>query len=161
MDEHILKTDETIPPRIKDERLGHVVRQLNREFQTSLESRLLPCGVNFGFLAYLRALWEEEGSSQIDLSERVGLSGPTTHSVIKRMEAAGLVELRPMVEGKPRRAVFLSEQGRNIRKTLEPMAEEVNAVAVAGLTEEEKVQLRELLIKLYLNLQEDDVKNSK
>ncbi len=145
---------------LEHERFGHIVRQLNREFQTSLEQRILPVGVNFGFWAYLRALWDEDGISQRDLSDRVGLSGPTTHSVIKRMETANLVELRPIVEGKPRRAVFLSEQGKKIRKTLEPLAEEVNAVATDGLTQEEHQQLRLLLMKLYRNLIADPLKKS-
>lgn len=140
------------PVGLVDERLAHIVRQLARDFQTCLEEKLQPYGVNHGFWAYLRELWNEEGISQRDLSDRVGLSGPTTNSVVKRMEAAELVELRPIVEGKPRRVVYLTQRGRDLRAVLEPLAEEVNALAVQQMDAEEVGRLREALLKVHANL---------
>ena len=137
---------------LSDERIAHIVRELAREFQTSLESRLLSHGVSFGFWAYLRELWNDDGISQRDLSDRLGLSGPTTHSVIRRMEKAGLVELRPIRENKPRRLVYLSTRGRELRTVLEPLAEEVNALAVQGISPDRLQDLRRDLLQIHENL---------
>jgi len=137
---------------LSDERIAHIVRELAREFQTSLERRLLSHGVSFGFWAYLRELWNDDGISQRDLSDRLGLSGPTTHSVIKRMEKAGLVELRPIREDKPRRLVYLSGRGRELRSILEPLAEEVNALAVKGIGRDRLQELRHDLLQIHVNL---------
>lgn len=137
---------------LSDERIAHIVRELAREFQTSLERRLLSHGVSFGFWAYLRELWNDDGISQRDLSDRLGLSGPTTHSVIKRMEKAGLVELRPIREDKPRRLVYLSGRGRKLRSVLEPLAEEVNALAVKGISNGRLKELRHDLLLIHQNL---------
>lgn len=138
-----------LPP---DERLAHIVRHAARAFQGNLEQRLAAHGVNFGFWSYLRVLWQEEGLSQKVLSERVGLTGPTTHSVIRRMENAGLVTLRPIVEGKPRRAIYLTQRGRDLRRTLEPLAEKVNKIACQGFDARETAQLRALLLRVLQNL---------
>ncbi|WP_051299290.1 MarR family winged helix-turn-helix transcriptional regulator [Marinobacterium litorale] len=147
---------ETTGPSLSEERIAHIIRQCARDFYNSLEKRLQPYGVNHGFWAYLRELWVEEGISQRDLSERVGLTGPTTNSVIKRMEAAGLVELRPIVEGKPRRVVYLTKRGRELRDILEPLAKEVNDIAVAGMEHEEVVLIRNLLLRIHTNLAMDN-----
>jgi len=143
-------------PLLADERIAHIVRHTGRAFQNGLERRLAAHGVNFGFWSYLRVLWNEEGLSQRVLSERVGLTGPTTHSVIRRMESAGLVEMRPVVEGRPRRAVYLSQRGRDLRKTLEPLAEEINRVAIDGLTRQEVDELRRLMLRINDNLAQLD-----
>ncbi len=138
--------------RLVDERLAHIVRQLARDFQNCLEERIQPYGVNHGFWAYLRELWEEDGVSQRDLSERVGLSGPTTNSVVKRMVVADLVELCPIVEGKPRMLVHLTDRGRSLRGVLEPLAEEVNTIAVRDMSSDETDILRTFLLKMLSNL---------
>ncbi len=143
-------------PDLADERIAHIVRGVARAFQTSLERRLAAHGVGFGFWVYLRVLWAEDGLSQRTLSDRVGLTGPTTHAVVKRMEAAGLVELKPVVAGKPRRVVRLSEEGRRLQHVLEPLAEEVNDLARQGLTTAEQSALRDSLLRLYDNLTNDD-----
>lgn len=140
---------------LAEERIARIVRHINREFQRCLERRLFSHGINFGFWDYLRVLWKEDGISQRTLSDRVGLTGPTTHSVIRRMETAGLIELRPIVKGKPRRAVFLSDHGRQLESTLKPVAEEVNNLAVGDITAEEAAQLRRLLMRLHDNLLAD------
>ncbi|MBR7890159.1 MULTISPECIES: MarR family winged helix-turn-helix transcriptional regulator [Marinomonas] len=137
---------------IKYERLAHIVRQVVRDFQVCLESQLQPHGVNHGYWSYLRELWSEEGLSQRELSERVGLSEPTTNSVVKRMEAAGLLELRPIVEGKPRRLVYLTPKGRSLQSVLVPKAEVINLLAVEGISEEKVAILRECLLTVHNNL---------
>jgi len=145
---------------LSDERIAHIVRELAREYQNSLERRLLAHGVSFGFWAYLRELWNDDGTSQRDLSDRLGLAGPTTHSVIKRMEKAGLVELRPIREDKPRRLVYLSRRGRELRTVLEPLAEEVNALAVEGISSDRLRELRSDLLRIHENLFADTTAQS-
>lgn len=137
---------------LSDERIAHVIRHVGRAFQTSLERKLAEHGVNFGFWAYLRVLWDSDGLSQRDLSDQVGLTGPTTHSVVQRMEAAGLIERRSVAEGRSRRVVFLTERGRALRRTLEPLAESLNAKAVAGLSEADIETLRDWLLRIDRNL---------
>ncbi|MGD9859684.1 MarR family transcriptional regulator [Marinobacterium iners] len=143
-------------PDLKNERMAHIVRELSKQYFNSLERRLLPYGVNHGFWAYLRELWNEDGISQKALSERVGLTGPTTNSVVKRMLSAGLIELRPIVEGKPRQVVYLTEYGKSLRETLEPLAKEVNDVAQDGIGTEEIAIVRKYLLNMYFNLLKDN-----
>lgn len=150
-----IKTNTPIDHNLSGERIAHIVRLVTRDFYNSLETRLQPHGVNHGFWAYLRELWAGEGISQSELSQRVGLTSPTTNAVIKRMEASGLVELRPIVKGKPRCVVYLTERGKELRHVLEPLAQEVNDLAVVGMDNEQIEQIRTLLLHVHCNLIKD------
>lgn len=152
MNNIITDNEEDVDQSLTDERVAHIIRQVSRDFQECLESRLQPYGVNHGFWSYLRELWNEEGLSKKDLSERVNLSEPTTHSVTKRMEAAGLIEFKPIVEGKPRHLVYLSDRGRELRSILEPFAMEINDIALSGFSDDDVKQFRKLLLMMHHNL---------
>ena len=145
-------TRQALRNSLETERLAHIVRRVMRCFQSGLEQHLFAHNVNYGFWFYLRELWGEEGLSKRELSERVGLTEPTTHSVINRMVAAELVEMRPIVEGKPRKIVFLTEKGRALQNQLEPLAWDLNDVAVKGLSEKEVSELKRMLLLIHANL---------
>lgn len=148
----IKKPQTSLSPNLHGDRTAHLVRHLNRAFQAALEGRLDQHGVSFGSWTYLRVLWEEDGISQIELSKRVGLSGPTTNSIIKRMQTAGLVAMIPLVDGKPRAAVHLTDKGRALRTVLEPLAEEVNALAVTGIAADDMFRVRQVMLAMLKNL---------
>lgn len=137
---------------LEKERLAHIVRRVMKCFQSGLEKHLFAHDVNYGFWFYLRELWAEEGLSKRELSERVGLTEATTHSVINRMITAGLIQMRPIVKGKPRKIVFLTEKGRALRDQLEPLARDLNHAAIEGLSEKEVLALKKMLLTVHSNL---------
>jgi DNA-binding MarR family transcriptional regulator len=141
---------------IEQERLARLIRLAARAFNRSLQIRLQAEGITFGQWIFMRILWEEDGLSQKVLSQRAGLTEPTTHSAIKRMEKAELVE-RQKLEGNRRKIhTFLTAKGWSLRERLEPLATEANLVAVAGLTAEEVTVMRKGLLAVIENLGEDE-----
>src|ERR671912_2557274 len=66
--------------------IGYQLRATNRLIQRLLQSRIAPYGVTLGMWYFLRALWEEDGLTQSELSQRVGTMDPTTLSAIAGME---------------------------------------------------------------------------
>src|SRR5262249_57263649 len=70
------------PPRNSDfppdESSGYLVRDAHRAFQRLLERRIAAYGVTRGQWYFLRALWNEDGLTQRELSARVGMMEPTT-----------------------------------------------------------------------------------
>lgn len=133
------------------DRMAHLVRHVSRGFRRTLELRLAEHGISFGQWSFLRILWREDGISQRELSLRAGVMAPTTHTAIHRMEEQGLVELR-RERGKGRARVYLSARGRRLERQLVPLAEDVNAVALAGMSPDETAMLRRLLLIMVENL---------
>ena len=65
---------------------------------------------------FLRVLWQQDGISQRELSQRVGMMEPTTASALNNMERKGFV--RRLRNRTDRRVVnvFLTERGRALRR---------------------------------------------
>ncbi len=144
--------DELLPPAAS---VGYLVRQTHRAFMRSLQARIAPHGVSIGMWYFLRALWEEDGISQRELSQRVGMMEPTTASALNNMERKGFVH---RVRNRADRRivnVFLTERGRALREQLLPLAAEVNRVALRGISGEELAHLRAILTKLGAGLDAD------
>jgi DNA-binding MarR family transcriptional regulator len=141
--------DEILPP---GRSVGYLVRQTHRAFTRALQARIAPHGVSIGMWFFLRALWQEDGISQRELSQRVGMMEPTTASALTNMERKGYV--RRLRNRTDRRIVnvFLTERGRALRRELLPLAAEVNDAALRGLAVGEAAQLRALLGKVRTRL---------
>ena len=61
-----------------DGSVGYQVRLTHRLIQRELQSRIAPYGVQLGMWYLLRVLWEEDGLTQRQLSQRIGIMEPTT-----------------------------------------------------------------------------------
>jgi MarR family transcriptional regulator, organic hydroperoxide resistance regulator len=144
--------DEILPP---SRSFGYLVRQTHRAFTRALQARIAPHGVSIGMWYFLRVLWQEDGISQRELSQRVGMMEPTTASALNNMERKGFV--RRLRNRTDRRVVnvFLTERGRALRRELLPLAADVNDIAVRGLSVDELGRLRALLGKLQAGLDSD------
>src|SRR5437870_665414 len=75
-----------------DESVGYQVRTTHRLLQRMLQVSIEPYGVTLGMWYFLRALWEEDGLTQRELSRRIGTMEPTTLTAIQTMERSGLVK---------------------------------------------------------------------
>jgi len=138
------------------ERVAHLVKDAARAFIRSLQIRLAPHAVSYGHWTILRVLWEHDGLSQRDLAERAGVSEATTATALKSLEAIGYVERTHLPGDKKKVHVFLSKQGRALKKKLVPLAEDVNDLSLEGISEEELETTRKVLIAMALNLARDE-----
>lgn len=139
-----------------EERLAHLVRQAARGFVRSLQYRLAGQDITFGQWVFLRILWQRDGLTQRELSDAAGLVEPTTHSALQRLEGLGLITRRNLPGNRRKLHVFLTPAGQALRKRLEPLAEEVNAVAVRGIAEKDVATTRRTLLAILANLAEDE-----
>jgi MarR family transcriptional regulator, organic hydroperoxide resistance regulator len=81
---------------------------------------------------------------------------PTTFAAIKAMEALGYVERQQMPDNKKNVHVFLTAEGRALKEKLVPLAEEVNEISVAGLSERDIKTARKVLLAVIENLADDE-----
>ena len=72
--------------------VGYLLRDTHRAFSRILQASIAPWGVTMGMWYFLRALWDEDGLTQRELSRRVGMMEPTTVSALNHMERRGLIE---------------------------------------------------------------------
>jgi len=131
---------------------GYLVRDTHLLFAKALRTRLQTHQITPGQWYFLRALWDEEGLSQRELSRRVGTTEPTTVSALRLLARNGMIERVRNPKDRRTINIFLTDRARAMKAELMPVAIEVNDVATAGLSDEEFTQLRALLQKVRENL---------
>jgi MarR family transcriptional regulator, organic hydroperoxide resistance regulator len=136
----------------QDERLAHITKEAWRAFVRALQSRLAAHGVPFGHWTFLRVLWERDGITQRELSEAAGVMEPSTATAIRMMEKLGYVTRRQTADNRKNVYVHLTAKGRGLKAKLEPLAEEVNVVAVRGAPAADVAVTRRTLLLVVENL---------
>src|SRR5262249_46983892 len=91
-----------------------------------------------------------------ELSEQAGVMEPTTFSAVKAMERLGYVERRRRSGDRKKVFIFLTRKGRSLRRTLVPLAEDVNRIAVRRVRSGEIARTRKLLLSIIENLARDE-----
>jgi len=112
-------------------------------------------GVTVAQWAVLVVLWEVDGLTQKDLSERVAVETPTLSRTIDRMERDKLVERVRNIEDRRQVHVNLTERGAALWRDLVPEAEIVLARALHNFDETEEAQLCALLQRVITNMTEN------
>lgn len=140
------------------DRLAHLIRHAARSLVRGLQIRLAEHNVLFGHWAFLRILWEEDGLTQHELNERVGLMEPTTYSALRAMESLGYIERKHLPGNRKNLHIFLTSTGRELRDKLVPLAQEVNSVSTRGLSDDEIQTCRKVLLSISANMAHDEAR---
>jgi len=141
---------------VPNDRLAHLVRDAGRAYTRALQLRLADHGVPFGHWTFLRILWETDGLTQRQLSDRAGVMEPSTFAAMKNMEALGYIERRQLPDNKKNMYVHLTPLGRALKKKLVPLAEDTNQVSTQGLSTSDIQTTRRVLLAILSNLAQDE-----
>lgn len=140
---------------VPGDRMAHLVKDAMRAFNRSLQARLAAHDVAPGHWVFLRVLWQRDGLTKRDLSIEAGVMEPTTFVALRAMEALGYVTLQRRPDNRKNIYVWLTPLGRRLERQLVPLAEEVNALALAGLSAAEVAGTRRALLTMIDNLARD------
>ena len=132
--------------------LGYHVTNLSESWITLLHSRTDAVGGSMPQWRYLRELWEQDGLSQRELSDRVGRQAPTTVAALRQLKRGGLVRIALSKLDRRKTQVFLTEKGRALYDLLVPLIDEVEATVVRGLSQRELAQFKRTMACLQQNI---------
>lgn len=96
----------------------------------------------------LRFLWNEDGLTQVELSNRSHIDRTTIGGLIDRLEQSGLLARLPHPEDRRAYRICLTPAGRKLEQELTPLAEELHQAILAPLDEDEVVALMAILRKM-------------
>jgi DNA-binding MarR family transcriptional regulator len=146
---------------VPNDRLAHLVKDATRALLRALQMRLTEHSVSLGQWTFLRILWENDGITQRELSELAGVMEPTTFTAVTAMEKLGQVTRKKMLDNKKMVHVFLTPKGRQLKRKLVPLAEEVNRIAVENVSRQDVVTMRRVLLVMIENLACDETQPNK
>jgi DNA-binding MarR family transcriptional regulator len=140
---------------VPNDRMAHLVKDAMRALHRSLQARLAQHDVQPGHWVFLRILWQRDGLTKRELSIEAGVMEPTTFVALRAMEALGYVTLQRRPDNRKNIYVVLTAEGRGLQARLVPLAEEVNARALEGLSSHDVAAARRVLLTMIDNLATD------
>ncbi|GGE03681.1 hypothetical protein GCM10011529_07640 [Polymorphobacter glacialis] len=135
--------------------IGYLARVVFRSFSRLLERGTLTHDVSAGQWRFLRQLWRQDGITQRELSERVGMREPTTVVALKSLEAAGFIRREKTDTDKRKTYIYLTPHAKRLELVLAPMNAEIHEIATRGMTDAEVATLQAMLRRVVENLADE------
>ena len=127
---------------------GQALR-LHRQF---MARRLGETDLHPGQAACLGVLAHRDGIAQRDLAEALHIAPPTLSRMLQSMEKNGLVERRDDEADQRLSRVHVTDAGRAVARDMRAAMADHIPVAVAALSDDERVELARLLDKLSASI---------
>jgi DNA-binding MarR family transcriptional regulator len=128
-------------------RLGH--KAITRPLADALRRR----GIAFKHYFYIRTLLEEDGITQVELSDRVGMEPATVTVVLDTLEDLGIVVREPHPSDRRKTNVFLTTKGRRMKGDVLESVAISNKVALKGISAAEFERFRKTLAQMIANVE--------
>lgn len=135
-----------------EDTVGFLLWDANRAMTRQFSAQIAKHGVTLGLWPFLRALWDEDGLTQRELSEKVRMKGATTVAALNKLEDRGLVRRQSNQIDARKINVFLTPKGRSVYRKVIPEVETVNAQCLSGLSKEDQVDFKSLIRRIRNNI---------
>ena len=138
----------TSDPESLDRLFSQICRLKHARVHTLYEA----LGLYRGQPRVLHALWDQEGLTHTELSRQLRVQPATITKMIQRMEKAGFVERRHDPDDQRVSRVYLTAAGWAVREDVQQVWRRLEEEAFASFTEEERVLLRQLFLRVREDL---------
>lgn len=132
---------------------GYLVNHLGRLFFDGLRKQIEPMGIMPGQFPALLALWESDGQTQRELVEKLAIEQATMANTLNRMERDGLISRREHPSDGRAKIICLTAKAQAIRDRAYAAATEVNDMAMADLSPEERDQFLSVMRRVICTMQ--------
>jgi len=132
---------------VLDDQGGFLMRVAMQRHTSIFTSRMIE-GLTQTQFAALAKLYEVGPCSQNHLGRLIYLDAATIKGVVDRLHLRGLVTALNDLKDRRRRAVALTDRGRQVTEAAMRVAAEITAATLAPLTADEQRQISKLLRKL-------------
>ena len=137
--------------------LEHMVRRLISRARDLKHKRVHDLmdelGLYQGQAFVLYALWDQDGLTQSELTERLNRSPSTITKTVQRMEKAGFVERRSDDNDERISRVCLTDAGREIQSAVEEVWNRLDRQIFAGFNAQELALFHDFLLRICQNVE--------
>ncbi|PSU35896.1 MarR family winged helix-turn-helix transcriptional regulator [Photobacterium lutimaris] len=127
---------------------GWLINVVANNAAKTFDTELKKHGLTIALWPTLMCLWEEEGVTQTEISQKSKVENSTTTRTIDKLEKLGLVERQNDPNSRRSFRIFLTNKGRELQSTLLPIPLAINKQALSCLDGDEQQQLITLLQKM-------------
>ncbi|MCP4315796.1 MAG: MarR family transcriptional regulator [Hyphomicrobiales bacterium] len=139
----------------KTKSAGYLANHMARLFAQALHERIAPLGIVPGQFPALLALWERDGVTQKELVARLDIEQATMANTLIRMERDGLIRRTRHPSDARAQQIWLTAKAKDIRDEAYQEANDVNALALSGLSEAERSNFIDYMGRIIGAMQDD------
>jgi DNA-binding MarR family transcriptional regulator len=133
--------------------IGYLLRDTSRLVLRDFAAQLDPHGISASQYFVLRELWHEEGLTQRELANRVGVLEPMMVATLDALERAGLVLRSRSTEDRRKINVSLTRKAKQMRDRFLGYAASTLERALDGVSDSDVVRTRRVLQRIKDNLE--------
>ena len=126
--------------------LGSLAKKTGARFMQLLQAEQIDIG--FSGWIVLSRLWEEDGLSQQEISERSGVAKPNISTYIDNLEKGDYVVRVNDPADRRNYKIYMTQKAKNIRERCQRLAQQSNEATMEALSAGERETLLNLLKKM-------------
>lgn len=132
----------------RQESFGWLVNVVANKTAKTFDIELKKHGLSIALWPTLMCLWEEEGVTQRDISQKSKVENSTTTRTLDKLEKLGLVERRDDPNSRRSYRIYLTDKGRALKNEVIHLPVAVNQEMLSSLDESEQKTMIKLLQKM-------------
>ena len=135
-----------------DRSYGLLIARVALIHRTRVSEYLSTHNLYVGQEMLLKCLWNQDGLSQKEIADLMGIQAATATRMVIRMERSGFVQRKTDPEDERVSRVYLTDIGRNLQHAVEEGWLSIEQQILKGFSLEERLLLRRYLEQIYKNL---------
>ena len=138
---------------VMDDSLGFIINKTAAKMKNYLHQSLKEYDITPEQWGILGRLWEQDGVSQKELSDKSCKDQANITRILDKLEEKGLITRQANPGDRRAFLIFLTEEGRKLKERVVPLVLKTLEKAQRDIGEEEIEHLKALLNKVYSNLE--------
>ncbi|MDQ0271408.1 MarR family winged helix-turn-helix transcriptional regulator [Cytobacillus purgationiresistens] len=135
-----------------EEEIRELLHKITAQMRRNYADLLRELDLYVGQDQLLCQLWQEDGITQVQLSEKLKCEPPTVTNMVKKLEGRGiLTRKRDKSDGRISR-VYITEKGRALYEPVVNIWMNQTQLLLEGISTEERIKLKAQMEKMYDNL---------
>jgi DNA-binding MarR family transcriptional regulator len=126
--------------------LGTLAKKTAARFMQLMQGDKIDIGLS-GWIVLSR-LWEEDGLSQQEISERSGVAKPNISTYIDNLEKGDYVVRVDDPTDRRNYKIYMTQKAKKLKEKCQALAQQSNDETMQRLTDAEKEKFLELLLKM-------------
>ena len=139
---------------MKKKSIGGMIKYISDKVRQKADNNLKDHNVTLSQVRVLNFLWRENGScSQKQIEDFLQVSHPTVVGLVARMEQSGYIQTSVSPDDKRNKIVTVTDSGMSLACELCRYMEDIDKRMLVGLTDEQQVQLADMLYIVAQNFE--------
>lgn len=135
-----------------DTQLFRTIGAISRQSTTSANQQVKPYGLDNNLFQYLMRIVENEGITQVELTNLIKVDKTTLSRALQKLERHGYLVKVPNPANKKYKLLYPTDSGREVYNQLYQVEQGIIKQALGQLTPSDRIQLATLLQKISASL---------